>query len=360
MSDIRVSVVIPTYNSAWSVGRTLLSVLNQRFPDFEVIVVNDGSTDAFDDAVAPYATDPRVRIVRQENVGLAASRNRGIAEARAPLIAPLDADDIWHPDFLAETVPALERNSTAPFAYSYSFRMDEDDYLFPYIKPEAPPRHDFIGLLSLNTVGSGSAAVYRRDLMMRVGGFDEEMGKRNLHGAEDWKMILRLARMGMPVFIERHLVGYRLVADSMSQHNPQRQFYAILAVLDDIRREMPDVARRALADGRTMMTAWLLPAFIRRGKFGLFLVQSVRAYLFNPLWFTNPLLRRAHIYRLQIVLGVVMSVFAMKEAEHPHLSEAEMEGERPFAGFPRIVSGRRHPKRPLLAMLRQKVAWRGR
>ncbi len=204
------------------------------------------------------------------------------------------------------------------------------------------------------------AAVYRRDLMIRAGGFDEEMGKRDLHGAEDWKMILRLARMGMPVFIERPLVGYRFVADSMSQHNPQRQFHAIVAVLDDIRREMPDVPRRALADGRTMMTAWLLPAFVRRGKFGLFFGEGIRAYLFNPLWFTNPLLRRAHIYRLQIIWGVVMSVFAMKEAPRPHLSEAVFEGQRPFAGLPRFVSGKRRVRQPFLAMLWQKVPWKGR
>lgn len=115
----RVSVIIPTYNSAWSVGRTLQSVLHQTLRDFEAIVVDDGSTDGFAMAVAPFSHDKRVRIVHQENRGLAAARNRGIAEARSALIAPIDADDLWHPEFLAETVSALEGDPDAPFAFAF-------------------------------------------------------------------------------------------------------------------------------------------------------------------------------------------------------------------------------------------------
>lgn len=355
MTSPRVSVVIPTYNSAWSVGRTLMSVLHQTLTDFEVIIVNDGSTDDFASAVAPYIDDARVRVIEQANSGLAASRNRGIAESRAPLIAPLDADDLWHPDFLEETVAALEQDEQAPFAFAYSFRMDEDDYLFPYVVPETPPRHDFIGLLSLNSVGSGSAGVYRRDLILRCGGFDEEMGKKGLHGAEDWKMILRLARIGQPVLIERHLVGYRHVESSMSQLNPQRQFRAILAVLDDIEEEMPGIPRRALADGRTMMTAWLLPAFARRGLFGLFLIEAFNAYARNPFWFTNPLLRRMHYYRALISWGAILGLIGFAPRSHPHLSEASFEGRPVFSYLPHVVSGKRVVRKPWLAAIRRKA-----
>lgn len=327
----RVSVIIPTYNSAWSVGRTLQSVLHQTLQDFEAIVVDDGSTDGFAMAVAPFSHDERVRIVHQENRGLAAARNRGIAEARSALIAPIDADDLWHPEFLAETVSALEGDPDAPFAFAYSFRMDEHDYIVPYVTRRRPPRHDFLGLLSLNSVGCGSAGVYRRDLMQRWGGFDEEMGRNGLQGAEDWKMILRLASVGEPILIARYLVGYRLVASGMSQVDPGRQLAAVLTVAQDIDREFPGIPRRILADARTMMRAWLLPAFARQKLYGRFLVEALKAYVLNPLWVLNPPIRQLHLYRLEMLMRSIGDRLRSRKAEPLHLSEAVLEGWKPFA-----------------------------
>jgi len=327
----RVSVIIPTYNSAWSVGRTLQSVLNQTLQDFEAIVIDDGSTDDFSGAVAPFTHDERIRIVHQANKGLAAARNRGLAEARSSLVAPIDADDLWHPDFLAETVPALERESRAPFAFAYSFRMDERDYLIPYVHRRRPPRHDFIGLLSLNSVSCGSAGVYRRDLMLRWGGYDEAMGHGGLQGAEDWKMILRLAALDEPVLIERYLVGYRLVASGMSQVDPARQLAAVLAVVDDIDREVPGISRKILADARTMMRAWLLPAFARQGLFGRFLGEAFKAYALNPFWFLNQPVRQLHWYRVEMLFRSIHDRLTSNVAAPTHLSDALFEGRRPFA-----------------------------
>lgn len=327
----RVSVIIPTYNSAWSVGRTLQSVLQQTLRNFEAIVIDDGSVDNFAEAVAPFAGDERVRIVHQANGGLAAARNRGIAEARSSLIAPIDADDLWHPDFLAETVPSLERNTQAPFAFAYSFRMDERDYLVPYVLRRRAPRHDFLGLLSLNSVSCGSAGVYRRDLMLRWGGYDEKMGHNGLQGAEDWKMILRLASLGEPVLVERYLVGYRLVASGMSQFDPGRQLAAVLAVTVDIDREFPGIPRKILADARTMMRAWLLPAFARQKLYGRFLAEAFRAYALNPLWFLNQPVRQLHLYRLEMALRSIGERLKSGRSAPLHLGEAVFEGRRPFA-----------------------------
>lgn len=94
------AVVIPLYNKARHIKRALDSVLAQTFKDFEVIVVNDGSTDR-SEKVVERCTDQRIRLVNQANAGAAAARNRGIAEARADLIAFLDADDEWLPEHLA-------------------------------------------------------------------------------------------------------------------------------------------------------------------------------------------------------------------------------------------------------------------
>jgi glycosyltransferase involved in cell wall biosynthesis len=100
---VRVSVIIPLFNKAPYVERALASVIAQSFTDFEVIVVDDGSTDAGAQIVAAH-NDPRVRLLKQDNAGPGAARNRGIDEARGELLAFLDADDEWAPDYLAESV----------------------------------------------------------------------------------------------------------------------------------------------------------------------------------------------------------------------------------------------------------------
>lgn len=98
-----VSVVIPLYNKAKHIKITLDSVLTQTYQDFEVIVVNDGSTDGSEKVVMQY-NDPRIRLINQENKGVSAARNRGIAEAKGELIAFLDADDEWLPEHLTAVV----------------------------------------------------------------------------------------------------------------------------------------------------------------------------------------------------------------------------------------------------------------
>ena len=103
-----VSVIIPAYNAQRFVRTTLLSARAQIYTDLEIIIVNDGSTDETADIVESMAkTDKRIRVVYQTNSGLAAARNRGIAEARGDYIAPLDADDLWHPQNIARQIEAI-------------------------------------------------------------------------------------------------------------------------------------------------------------------------------------------------------------------------------------------------------------
>jgi len=168
------SVVIPLYNKARYIRRALDSVLAQTFEDFEVIVVNDGSTDGSEKVVERY-TDPRVRLVSQENVGECAARNRGIAEARANLVAFLDADDEWLPGHLAAISRLAEKypecgayctnhktvgtdGRLRPSSFTFLPGSSSDGVLHDYFKraltafPSIRPRSRFPRAFSMNVV----------------------------------------------------------------------------------------------------------------------------------------------------------------------------------------------------------------
>jgi len=117
-----ISVVIPLYNKEKQIARTLRTVLAQTYQDFEIVIVNDGSTDRSVNEVAKF-TDSRIRLINQLNAGVSAARNRGIAEAKGEYVALLDADDEWKPDYL-ETQMALAKNypEASVFAVNYEFK----------------------------------------------------------------------------------------------------------------------------------------------------------------------------------------------------------------------------------------------
>ncbi len=140
-----ISVVIPLYNKARHIRRALDSVFAQTHHEFEVIVVNDGSTDGSEKVVGQYA-DPRIRLVNQENAGGSAARNRGITEAKAELVAFLDADDEWLPDHLA-TVCRLATEYPECGAYVTSYRVITAKGKQALPSSEGIPGHPWEGVL---------------------------------------------------------------------------------------------------------------------------------------------------------------------------------------------------------------------
>lgn len=125
MSSPKISVVIPLFNKAPHVRRAVESVLRQSFADFEVVVVDDGSTDG-GDGVVRSIEDERVRLIRQPNGGVSRARNRGIREARSDLVAFLDADDGYNRGFLAAILELASRHGEAG-AYGTSFEVVHED-----------------------------------------------------------------------------------------------------------------------------------------------------------------------------------------------------------------------------------------
>ena len=121
----KISVVIPLYNKAGSILETLKAVLAQTLQDFEVVVINDGSTDT-SASLVNLVYDARVRLITQPNAGVSAARNRGIEEARANLIAFLDADDVWLPEFL-QRIMALRHDFPQAAWFATGYRIEQAD-----------------------------------------------------------------------------------------------------------------------------------------------------------------------------------------------------------------------------------------
>jgi len=170
MSPSRVSVIIPAYNRCDLLKKAVDSVLGQTRKDFELIVVDDGSTDGTAALLASYGEC--LHSIRQENKGPSAARNRGIAEARGELVAFLDSDDCWEKEKLSSQIEAMEANPEYPISHTQEvwFRRGE---LLPQKKIHRKPHGwIFAQCLPLCCV-SASTVVARRSLLEEAGGFDE-------------------------------------------------------------------------------------------------------------------------------------------------------------------------------------------
>jgi glycosyltransferase involved in cell wall biosynthesis len=199
-----VSVVVPTYNRAGLLPRALDSALAQTFGDLEVLVVDDGSTDATAALVNGYAArDGRVRYLRQpENAGVSAARNRGLREARGALVAFLDSDDEWLPYKLARQVDLFRRS---PEAVGLVYGGVEN------VGPGGErtvhtPRHGgdlYRALLERNVIHGTSGVVLRRSAAARAGPFDE-----GIPAIEDWEYWIRVARHAEAAYVPEPLIRY--------------------------------------------------------------------------------------------------------------------------------------------------------
>ena len=183
---IPVSVIIPTFNRADKVVRAISSVLDQTFTDFEIIVVDDGSTDATKKALEPFR-DRISYIVNSSNLGVSAARNKGIVFSRAPLIAFLDSDDYWLHDKLMVQVDFFKHNPTAVACQTEEMWIRNGVRVNPGKRHLKPSGDIFEPSLKLCLV-SPSAVMLKRSLLKTVGLFDE-----GLPVCEDYDLWLRIA-----------------------------------------------------------------------------------------------------------------------------------------------------------------------
>jgi glycosyltransferase involved in cell wall biosynthesis len=214
-----VSVIIPVYNGALYIGIAIDSALTQTYPHLEVIVVDDGSTDATLSILHLYAAqDPRVRVLTQPNAGVAAARNTAIAAARGDLIAPLDADDLWLPHKLERQVAALlAAPPDTALVYCWWVWIDTLGTVLDRSPSWRFQGHILERLLQINFTGNASVPLFRRRALQDIGGYNSSLAAARSGGCEDWEVALLIAARHPVAVVPEILLGYRRLHGSMSQ-----------------------------------------------------------------------------------------------------------------------------------------------
>ena len=239
-----VSVVIATYNYARFLPTALESALNQTHHDLEVIVVDDGSTDDTPAVVERFLADSRVRYQRVEHLGQPKAKNTGIRLCRAPLIAFLDADDLWRPAKIEKQVALFQADPELGVAYTRRTLMNEAGQLLEYPEPMCHRGRVLTAMFQTNFICFSSVMV-RGKVFEAVGLFDED-----LQLAIDYDLWLRVARQFTFNFVPESLVRYRVGHANLSTRYGER----LATVLRIRERFLDELGGRSLID----------PAVVRR------------------------------------------------------------------------------------------------
>lgn len=225
LSSPVVSVILPTYNRARFVGEAIASVQAQSFPDWELVVIDDGSHDATEDVVAPFLVDRRIRYIRQQNAGSSSARNRGLEETSAALVAYIDSDNTWYPDFLALAVHHLAAHPEIDFVYgalvTYLHNLRSSCILWEPFDRERLIAGNFIDT---------NVMMHRRELVARYGGWDPRLSRLN-----DWDFALRCTADKPACALNALAAFYRQVddirlSDTMNADHEQQIIQAKVSV----------------------------------------------------------------------------------------------------------------------------------
>jgi glycosyltransferase involved in cell wall biosynthesis len=214
MSPPLISVLLPCFNDGEWIDEAIASVHAQTYPHFEIVVVDDGSTDPATSETLRRLSGPRVRLIDSENRGLPGARNLAARHARGDLFCALDADDRLAPEWFEKGVALLEAHPNVAFVSHWLETFGDERWTWTPGSCELP------ALLARNTVNG--AALVRRAAFEAVGGYAEHMR----HGCEDWDFWLRLVEQGYRgEIIPEVLFFYRRRATSMSRVMTQDESY---------------------------------------------------------------------------------------------------------------------------------------
>lgn len=218
LSMEQISIILPTYNRAYCISRSVESVLDQTYLAWELLVVDDGSTDDTEKIVAAYAeTDERVHYHRQvHNRGVSAARNEGIRQAHYEYIAFQDSDDIWRKDKLEKQMEVFKECSKTGLVYCAMQGTGQDGSEIRIPSNEIDQQllqGNLYGLLLQGNVIGAPTVVVRRECLQKCGGFDE-----SLSCLEDWELFLRIAESYEIGYVDETLVDADFHDGGVSSH----------------------------------------------------------------------------------------------------------------------------------------------
>lgn len=244
----RVSVCVPTYNSAHHVEATIRSVLDQSFVDFEVLVVDDASTDGTADVLGKF-DDPRVKVrCNSSNLGAVANWNRARDDAVGTYVKVLCGDDVLYPDCLAVQTDVLDRHPEVALVAGHRDIVDDDGRIVMRSRGLAGMRGEVAGLEAIrriarsgtNPLGEPAAVLVRRSALERAGPFRAE-----LPYMIDVDMWCRVIRHGSLFALDRTVCAFRLTAGSWSERLAREQGREARAFVRSLRREVPEALSAA-------------------------------------------------------------------------------------------------------------------
>lgn len=232
-----VSIVVTCYNYGKYVSGCLNSILNQTFENYEVIVIDDGSTDDSQERIQPFLKDKRFRYVKQSNKGQARAKNRGIDEARGDLIAFLDADDLWEPYKLEHQLPLFDQKGVG-VVYSGLTYINEEGEISPrgivsqYLRPR---RGDIANYLIYDNFIPFSSAVVKRECFELLGAFNEA-----LNMGIDWDLWLRISTQFKFEYCDRNALLYRTGHSYQMSRNLLERFRCADIITQNFILQFPD------------------------------------------------------------------------------------------------------------------------
>jgi hypothetical protein len=208
--DIKITVLVPAYNAAKYIGEAIRSVLGQTYGRFELLIVNDGSTDNLEEVVNSFK-DPRIRLLSQENKGVSAALNKGLAAAHGQYIARFDADDICYPERLAVQLAFLEANPDHVLVGSdVDYITEEGAFIYRH-HCFAYKDHEIQDKLYFYCPFIHSSVMYRKAAVLEAGGYDPLA-----HSFEDYLLWVHLLKKGKAANFPQSLVRVRLNPGSVT------------------------------------------------------------------------------------------------------------------------------------------------
>ena len=284
-----VSVIIPAYNAAAAIAETIASAQEQTYQDLEILVVDDGSTDDTAAIVEEIAArDTRVRLLRQSNQGVASARNFAIRESRGSLVAPLDADDLWHPEKIARQVFTMrEKGPTVGLVYAWWSYIDEQGQIIRLPEHVSLQEGNAFPFLSIrNLIGNASVPLLRRACVVEVGGYDSSLRARGCEGCEDWLLYLTIAARYDIAVVPAFLIGYRKSGFSMSS-DVGRISRSRDLVIRTIRARHPELPGRIFR-WAAALNCWEVAGWMYRDSLFTWFAFCARTFAYDPGFLFEP------------------------------------------------------------------------